>query len=476
MTYQVLARTWRPQRFADLLGQEAVVQTLTNALRAGTFGQAYLFSGLRGVGKTTAARLLAKAVNCSDGPTAEPCGECDSCREVTDGSSIDVIEMDAATNTGVDDVRELQELIRYHPTRDRFRVIIVDEVHMLSKSAFNALLKTIEEPPPYILWIFATTERLKVPATILSRCQQLEFRPVGAEVIRGRLSEIASTEGFTLAPSAAAAIAGAAEGSVRDALSLLDQLRAFAADEVDDRAVATVLGVPPMESTSKLVDALASGRIAEGLSSLREQLAGGQDASVLYREIGRVLRTTLYLAVDPDLESSLSDSHRAVLQPIADAHGADPLSRMLGVWLEQERLLREAGNRELALEVASLRLARWPAVRTIEDWLAGPGDLPPTPGAVSGPAKMPPPAAGGASEAGPSSAPGGGGTAKASPSPAPDLSGPTEDAVDDDIAEPPSGDVERASLEEKVRSDPGVILATRILGGDVVAVRPDGGD
>ncbi len=476
MTYQVLARTWRPQRFADLLGQEAVVQTLTNALRAGTFGQAYLFSGLRGVGKTTAARLLAKAVNCSDGPTAEPCGECDSCREVTDGSSIDVIEMDAATNTGVDDVRELQELIRYHPTRDRFRVIIVDEVHMLSKSAFNALLKTIEEPPPYILWIFATTERLKVPATILSRCQQLEFRPVGAEVIRGRLSEIASTEGFTLAPSAAAAIAGAAEGSVRDALSLLDQLRAFAADEVDDRAVATVLGVPPMESTSKLVDALASGRIAEGLSSLRDQLAGGQDASVLYREIGRVLRTTLYLAVDPDLESSLSDSHRAVLQPIADAHGADPLSRMLGVWLEQERLLREAGNRELALEVASLRLARWPAVRTIEDWLAGPGDLPPTPGAVSGPAKMPPPAAGGASEAGPSSAPGGGGTAKASPSPAPDLSGPTEDAVDDDIAEPPSGDVERASLEEKVRSDPGVILATRILGGDVVAVRPDGGD
>ena len=263
---------------------------------------------------------------------------------------------------------------------------------------------------------------------------------------------------------------------MRDALSLLDQLRAFAADEVDDRAVATVLGVPPMESTSKLVDALASGRIAEGLSSLRDQLAGGQDASVLYREIGRVLRTTLYLAVDPDLESSLSDSHRAVLQPIADAHGADPLSRMLGVWLEQERLLREAGNRELALEVASLRLARWPAVRTIEDWLAGPGDLPPTPGAVSGPAKMPPPAAGGASEAGSSSVPGGGGTVEASPSPAPDLTGPTEDAVDDEITEPAAGDVERASLEEKVRSDPGVILATRILGGDVVAVRPDGGD
>jgi DNA polymerase-3 subunit gamma/tau len=476
MTYQVLARTWRPQRFADLLGQEAVVQTLTNALGSGTFGQAYLFSGLRGVGKTTAARLLAKAVNCAKGPTAEPCGECDSCREVTDGSSLDVIEMDAATNTGVDDVRELQELLRYHPTRDRFRVIIVDEVHMLSKSAFNALLKTIEEPPPYILWIFATTERLKVPATILSRCQQLEFRPVGTELIRGRLCEIADAEGFTLAPSAAAAIAGAAEGSVRDALSLLDQLRAFAADEVDDQAVAAVLGVPPMEATAGLVDALASGRIAEGLSSLHAQLAAGQDASVLYREIGRVLRTILYLAVNPDLESSISDAHRTLLQPIAEANGVDALSRMLGLWLEQEGLLREAGNRELALEVASLRLARWPAVRTIEDWLAGSGDLAPTPSAASGPVEPPPPAAGGATGAEPSSAPGGGGSAEASSPSAPEVAGVTADSADDVTADQAAGEAERASLEEEVRSDPGVILATRVLGGDVVRVRPDGGD
>ncbi|MCU0234940.1 MAG: DNA polymerase III subunit gamma/tau, partial [Thermoanaerobaculales bacterium] len=191
MTYQVLARAWRPQRFADLLGQEPVVQTLRNALETGTFGQAYLFSGLRGVGKTTAARLLARAVNCASGPTADPCGDCDSCREVAAGASIDVIEMDAATNTGVDDVRELQELLRYRPTRDRYRVLIVDEVHMLSRAAFNALLKTIEEPPPYILWIFATTERSKVPDTILSRCQQLEFRPVAADLIRARLQEIA---------------------------------------------------------------------------------------------------------------------------------------------------------------------------------------------------------------------------------------------------------------------------------------------
>ena len=192
MTYQVLARTWRPQTFADVIGQEPVVQTLHNALSAETLGHAYVFSGIRGVGKTTAARLLARAVNCEKGPAPEPCGQCVSCVEISQGSSLDVVEIDAATHTGVDNVRELQEMLRYHPTRDRYRVIIVDEVHMLSKSAFNALLKSLEEPPSYILWIFATTETHKIPATILSRCQQLEFRPVPLEKIVERLLAIAA--------------------------------------------------------------------------------------------------------------------------------------------------------------------------------------------------------------------------------------------------------------------------------------------
>jgi DNA polymerase-3 subunit gamma/tau len=453
MTYQVLARTWRPQTFANLLGQEAVVQTLSNALSTGTFGQAYLFSGLRGVGKTTAARLLAKAVNCVNGPSPQPCGECASCREIVDGSSLDVIEMDAATNTGVDDVRDLQDLLRFHPTRDRYRVIIVDEVHMLSKSAFNALLKTIEEPPPYILWIFATTERHKVPATILSRCQQLEFRPVSSDLIRRRLEEIATAEEFSLTPSAAAAIAAAAGGSVRDALSLLDQLRAFAADEVDDDAVAQVLGVPPMEVTARLISVLAEGATGDGLGLLREQLSAGQDASVLYLEVGRLLRVLLHLAVDPELEQTLTAEHRALIEPLAEQLGEDALGRMLGLWIEHEPLLREAGNRELALEVAALRLARWPAVRRVEEWLAGAGEL------------APPTASPGGRRGGPPASSGGSSPPQSS----------TDNGGHQEAAEFAPSTVDRgAILEEEARSDPGVVLATRILGGDVVAVRGDG--
>jgi DNA polymerase-3 subunit gamma/tau len=480
MTYQVLARSWRPQRFADLIGQEAAVQTLSNALTSGNFGQAYVFSGLRGVGKTTVARLLAKAVNCINGPTAEPCGVCESCREIADGSSIDVIEMDAATHTGVDDVRDLQDLVRYRPTRDRYRVIIVDEVHMLSKSAFNALLKTIEEPPPYILWVFATTERHKVPATILSRCQQLDFRPVGSDLIRKRLEEIASAEGFSLTPSAAASIAGAAEGSVRDALSLLDQLRAFTADAVDDEAVATVLGVPPLEVTARLLEILAAGDTAEGLAMVRGQLAAGQDAWVLYQEIGRTLRTLLYFALDPALAPTLAEAQLELLSRISSACGADALTRMLGLWLEHELLVKDAGNRELALEVAAIRLARWPAVQQLEAWLAGSGGLPSAGG--PGPGARPTSGAGGGGGSSRRTSRASGSAAAAPPhTPAPPPPAMPADDVDPEPEpetedEPGSGNEPEAAadLTDIAKADPGVVLATRILGGEVVAVRPDG--
>jgi len=515
VTYQVLARSWRPQRFADLLGQDAVVQTLQNALSSDALGHAYLFSGLRGVGKTTAARLLAKAVNCAEGPTAEPCGVCDSCREVTDGASIDVVEIDAATHTGVDQVRELQELLRFRPTRDRYRVVVVDEVHMLSKPAFNALLKSIEEPPPYVLWIFATTERHKIPATILSRCQQLDFRPLSDEAIRSHLEAIADREGFQLSPGAAGTIAAAAQGSVRDALSLVDQLRAFAADSIDDKAVATVLGVPSFDVTAGLVEALTGGCVAEALQTIRRELAAGHDAAILYQEVGRMLRAMLHLAVDPALNPALTEDLRSKIEPLASQLGADALTRMLGLWLEQEPMLRDAANRELALEVASLRLARWPAIKRVEQWLAG-GEGPPTGGNPPAPTNA---------------EPRGGGPTPVSASPAtlaealsvnhPRLAGAVEAAsvirdgevvtvsfgadaqasakyagsnavrpalesacevvypgvaeirVEIDADQDQPGVAENTLMAE-AENDPGVALARSIIGGEIVAVRPNG--
>ncbi|HSL16547.1 MAG TPA: DNA polymerase III subunit gamma/tau [Methylomirabilota bacterium] len=521
MSYQVLARAWRPQRFADLLGQEAVVQTLQNALRSGSLGHAYLFSGLRGVGKTTAARLLAKAVNCAEGPTPEPCGECVSCREITAGASIDVVEIDAATHTGVDQVRELQELLRFRPTRDRFRVVVVDEVHMLSRSAFNALLKSIEEPPPYVLWIFATTERHKVPATILSRCQQLEFRPLADDAIRAHLEAIAAREGFGLSPGAAAAVAAAAQGSVRDALSLLDQLRAFADGDIDDQAVTAVLGLPSFEVTRSLVEALAAGEAGAALATIRSELAAGHDAAILYQEVGRLLRTLLHLAVASELQVAVTDDQRRLIEPAAGRLGADALTRMLGLWLEQEPLLRDAGNRELALEVAALRLARWPAVQRVEAWLAG-GEAAPAAGSA------PPSRSTGSAPPGA----GGGGTASRKGRPEGDLAGALwadhprlaaaveaarltvtggeatlrfeasaaalarHAGADDQLAtlraagsrvlgvtevrvevEPGAAERDRSGgdLMAEALRDPGVDLARRVIGGEVVAVRPDEG-
>ncbi len=372
MSYQVLARSWRPQRFDDMLAQEAVVQTLRNALASGTLGHAYLFSGLRGVGKTTVARLLAKAVNCEHGPTPDPCGTCVPCREIAEGSSLDVVELDGASNRGIDDVRELRELLRYRPSRDRYRVIIIDEVHMLTREAFNALLKSLEEPPPYILFIFATTERHRVPATILSRCQQLEFRPVPAELVASRLVEIAAEEGFQLEPEAAGMIARAAGGSVRDALSLTDQLRAFSGDRIDPTAVATVLGVPQQERVMALLGAMVSGDAAAVLSGIREELRAGHDPTVLFEELGRHLRAVALLAMGAGGEEHAPPGARELAARVP----AEGWARLLGIWLEQDRVLRDAAHRELALEVAAMRLSRWPTVRRVEELLAGGGTAP----------------------------------------------------------------------------------------------------
>jgi DNA polymerase-3 subunit gamma/tau len=234
MSYQVIARKWRPQTFSDLVGQSHVTSTLANAIKNNRVAHAYIFSGARGVGKTTAARILAKAMNCAKGPTAEPCGECDSCKEIAAGTSLDVIEIDAASNRGIDQIRELREMVRYAPAASRSKVVLLDEAHMLTSEASNALLKTLEEPPDRVIFVMATTEPENLADTIRSRSQHFHFRALTFAEITGRLEEIAKKEDLKIEPGAVAVIARMAEGSLRDALSLLEQARAYCGDVIPD--------------------------------------------------------------------------------------------------------------------------------------------------------------------------------------------------------------------------------------------------
>jgi DNA polymerase-3 subunit gamma/tau len=243
MSYQVLARKWRPQFFEDLVGQEHVSQTLKNAITSDRVHHAFLFTGARGVGKTSAARIFAKALNCQEGPTTKPCGVCPSCIEITKSQGIDVLEIDGASNTGVDDIRELRENIRYLPSQSRYKIFIIDEVHMLSINAFNALLKTLEEPPAHAKFIFATTEPHKIPITILSRCQRFDFKKIGLAPLQARLRYIVDQENIQIADSGLAVIARSGGGSMRDALSTLDQVIAFCGDQVGDDEIGSLLGL-----------------------------------------------------------------------------------------------------------------------------------------------------------------------------------------------------------------------------------------
>src|ERR687898_1298725 len=264
--YRVLARKYRPQTFAELIGQDAMVQTLANAIKRDRLAHAFLLTGVRGVGKTSTARLIAKALNCvgpdgQGGPTIEPCGICEPCRAIAEGRHIDVVEMDAASHTGVDDVREIIEAVRYAAVSARFKIYIIDEVHMLSKNAFNALLKTLEEPPPHAKFVFATTEIRKVPVTILSRCQRFDLRRVDAEKLVGHLARICGEEKVEVEPEALAAIARAAEGSVRDSLSLLDQAIAHGAGTVTAQTVREMLGLADRAQVIDLFAAVMRGDV-----------------------------------------------------------------------------------------------------------------------------------------------------------------------------------------------------------------------
>src|SRR3569623_839117 len=286
--YRVLARKYRPQNFDQLIGQDAMVQTLANAISRGRLAHAFLLTGVRGVGKTSPARLIAKALNCigpdgQGGPTIDPCGVCEPCRAITEGRQIDVIEMDAASHTGVDDVREIIDASRYSAVSARFKIYIIDEVHMLSKNAFNALLKTLEEPPAHVKFLFATTEVNKVPVTVLSRCQRFDLRRIPADALAAHFAEVSAKEGVEVEPVALALIARAAEGSARDGLSILDQAIAHGHESVTAEQVRTMLGLSDRGAIRRLLGLLLAGDAAGALASLRDQYDLGVEPSAVLR-------------------------------------------------------------------------------------------------------------------------------------------------------------------------------------------------
>lgn len=293
VSYRVFARKYRPQTFAEVVGQEHITRTLQNAVNSSRLAQAYLFVGPRGIGKTSTARILAKALNCEAGPTSEPCGKCPACLEIAEGNSLDVIEIDGASNNGVDNIRDLRESTAYAPTRGKFKIYLIDEVHMLSTGAFNALLKTLEEPPPHVKFIFATTEAQKVPATITSRCQRFDLRRIPAPLIKKHLLFIAENEKILLDGDAADAIARGAEGGLRDAESMLDQMVAFCGDHIRASDVMDVFGFTPHEVVVRLADSLFAGDASTALDSVAEQSGLGKDLSRLTAELVSHLRDLL---------------------------------------------------------------------------------------------------------------------------------------------------------------------------------------
>jgi DNA polymerase-3 subunit gamma/tau len=369
MKYQVIARKFRPQVFEEVVGQKPIVQTLQNAIQMDRIGHAYLFSGPRGVGKTTTARILAKGLNCSQGPTISPCNVCPSCQEIASGKSIDVFEIDAASNTGVDNIRELRESAKYAAARSRYKIFIIDEVHMLSTSAFNALLKILEEPPPHVMFIMATTERHKVPATILSRCQQFIFRTIAPVEIQAHLRRIADREGVKIDDRALGYIVKASEGSMRDAQSLLDQIISFSGQEVVDEDVRDVLGFIPSEILDRTLDALAGRDSAALLETVALVVDQGLNVQQYVREfIGRV-RDLLMLKLDLADKVLGSIDEKRALSERASAFSEQDLIRYFDMLLRLESELRWTSQARFHLEVGFIKLAKLGYVRDIEEVL-----------------------------------------------------------------------------------------------------------
>ena len=358
-TYRVLARKYRPTDFSGLMGQDALVRTLTNAFAAGRIAHAFMLTGVRGVGKTTTARIIAKGLNCTEGPTVTPCGKCEACTSITEGRCVDVLEMDAASRTGVDDVREIIEGVKYAPTAVRTKVYIIDEVHMLSKNAFNALLKTLEEPPPHVKFIFATTEIRKVPVTVLSRCQRFDLRRLPPEELSALLEKVATAEGVTIEPEALHLLARAADGSARDSLSLLDQAIARGGTTVTGEQLRDMLGLADRSGILDLLIAALEGQAGTALEKLADLHRAGADPLIILQDLLDCVHQLSRHKVLPEgkADPTLSPAEQKRLADLANQTGTPALARAWQVLLKGVGEVQTAPQPAAALEMLLIRLA-----------------------------------------------------------------------------------------------------------------------
>src|SRR5438270_12464242 len=393
--YQVIARKYRPQLFSELIGQEHIQKTLINAIASNRIAHGYIFSGQRGTGKTTVARILARCLNCIQGPTTKPCGVCASCREVSGGGTVDVIEIDAASNRGIDNMRELRENVRYQPARDKYKIFIVDEAHQITNEAFNALLKTIEEPPPWAVFVLCTTEAHKIPATIASRCQHFSFRSVDFEDLTARMAWICKEEGIEADAAALAILAQAGEGSVRDSLSALDQAIACCGSKLSAADGRALLGAFSLESLEKVSQALVDGDSRRMLEVVDELERNGQNLQHFSRELSRYFRNLLVARIagaDTRLVAA-SAAQREKLVEIARRFSEEDLTRYLQLSLDLFRDLQFSLQPRFHLEIGLVRLVHAGRLLPIEQALAGMKPGPPVPRPAQAASALPPPPA-----------------------------------------------------------------------------------
>jgi DNA polymerase-3 subunit gamma/tau len=388
--YQVIARKYRPQSFADVVNQEHVKTTLENAIAQNRIAHGYIFSGQRGTGKTTVARILARCLNCINGPTNQPCGVCASCLEIASGGAVDVIEIDAASNRGINEMRELRENVRYRPARDRYKVFIIDEAHQITSEAFNALLKTIEEPPSWAVFVLCTTEAHKIPATIASRCQHFSFRSVDFEALIERMSWICGQEGIEADGEALAVLAQAGEGSVRDSLSALDQAIACCGKRLDAALVRTLLGGFSLESLHRVSQALEESSPAAMLAIVEELERNGSNLQHFSREVARYFRNLLVAKVGDVTLIPASAQQRAQLKQIAEAFSEEDLTRYLQLSLDLFEDLQSSLQPRFHLELGLIRMVQAGRLVSIEQALADLGGAPSSSPPVSRPPTAPP--------------------------------------------------------------------------------------